>query len=181
MPAITCIDDLKRLYKRRVPKMFYDYAETGSWTEQTFRENTSDFDRLYFRQRAGDARLAHRAEPVDPGAADHDAGRAERLGLEDVLTGADAAVEHHLDPVAHRLDDGGEGADRRDRAVELPAAAEEEEGAEAAEAESAADAAVWSSRIIADTENGAFGPRFFFGSRLGRGSVFGMSTVRSQP
>ncbi|PWR01531.1 L-lactate dehydrogenase [Meridianimarinicoccus roseus] len=51
MSAITCIDDLKRLYKRRVPKMFYDYAETGSWTEQTFRENTSDFDKIYFRQR----------------------------------------------------------------------------------------------------------------------------------
>ncbi|TDL91033.1 alpha-hydroxy acid oxidase [Meridianimarinicoccus aquatilis] len=51
MPVITCIDDLKTLYKRRVPKMFYDYAETGSWSEQTFRENTSDFDKLYFRQR----------------------------------------------------------------------------------------------------------------------------------
>lgn len=51
MPVITCIDDLKRLYKRRTPKMFYDYAETGSWTEQTFRENTSDFDQLRLRQR----------------------------------------------------------------------------------------------------------------------------------
>lgn len=51
MPVITCIDDLKRLYKRRVPKMFYDYAESGSWTEQTFRENTSDFEKIYLRQR----------------------------------------------------------------------------------------------------------------------------------
>ncbi|NBC96065.1 MAG: L-lactate dehydrogenase, partial [Deinococcus-Thermus bacterium] len=51
MPVITEIDDLKRLYRRRVPKMFYDYAESGSWTEQTFRENTSDFERLRFRQR----------------------------------------------------------------------------------------------------------------------------------
>ncbi len=51
MPVITCIDDLKRLHKRRVPKMFYDYCESGSWTEQTFRENTSDFDKLRFRQR----------------------------------------------------------------------------------------------------------------------------------
>ncbi len=51
MPVITCIDDLKRIYKRRVPKMFYDYCESGSWTEQTFRENTSDFDKLYLRQR----------------------------------------------------------------------------------------------------------------------------------
>ncbi|MEL6167642.1 MAG: alpha-hydroxy acid oxidase [Pseudomonadota bacterium] len=51
MPIITEIADLKRIYRRRVPKMFYDYAETGSWTEQTFRENTSDFDDIYFRQR----------------------------------------------------------------------------------------------------------------------------------
>lgn len=51
MTVITCIDDLKTLYKRRVPKMFYDYAETGSWSEQTFRENTTDFQALKFRQR----------------------------------------------------------------------------------------------------------------------------------
>ena len=51
MPVITNIDDLKRIYKRRTPKMFYDYAESGSWTEQTFRENTSDFEKLYLRQR----------------------------------------------------------------------------------------------------------------------------------
>jgi len=51
MPVITCIEDFKPLYKRRVPRMFYDYAETGSWTEQTFRENTSDFTKLLLRQR----------------------------------------------------------------------------------------------------------------------------------
>jgi len=51
MPVITCIDDLKRLYERRVPRMFFDYAESGSWTEQTFRENTSDFDDIRLRQR----------------------------------------------------------------------------------------------------------------------------------
>lgn len=51
MPTITCIEDLRRLYKRRVPKMFYDYAESGSWTEQTFRENSADFQDIYFRQR----------------------------------------------------------------------------------------------------------------------------------
>lgn len=51
MPVITEIEDLRRIYQRRVPKMFYDYAESGSWTEQTFRENSSDFDKLYFRQR----------------------------------------------------------------------------------------------------------------------------------
>ncbi|GGB03382.1 alpha-hydroxy acid oxidase [Allosediminivita pacifica] len=51
MPVITEIEDLKRIYRRRVPKMFYDYCESGSWSEQTFRENVSDFDKLYFRQR----------------------------------------------------------------------------------------------------------------------------------
>ena len=51
MPVITCIDDLKRLHERRTPRMFYDYAESGSWTEQTFRENTSDFDQIRLRQR----------------------------------------------------------------------------------------------------------------------------------
>jgi len=51
MPPITDINDLKRLYKRRTPKMFYDYTESGSWTEQTFRENISDFDKIRLRQR----------------------------------------------------------------------------------------------------------------------------------
>lgn len=51
MPVITCIEDLRRLYERRVPRMFYDYVQTGSWTEKTFRENTSDFDQIYLRQR----------------------------------------------------------------------------------------------------------------------------------
>ena len=50
MPVITEIEDLRRIYKRRVPKMFFDYTESGSWTEQTFRENSSDFDRIYLRQ-----------------------------------------------------------------------------------------------------------------------------------
>ena len=51
MPVITTINDLKRIHKRRTPKMFYDYADSGSWTEQTFRENTSDFDKIRLRQR----------------------------------------------------------------------------------------------------------------------------------
>ncbi|MEE9387973.1 MAG: alpha-hydroxy acid oxidase [Paracoccaceae bacterium] len=51
MPPITCIQDFKPIYKRRVPKMFYDYCESGSWTEQTFRENISDFEDLRLRQR----------------------------------------------------------------------------------------------------------------------------------
>ena len=51
MPIVTCIEDLKRLHKRRAPKMFFDYAESGSWTEQTFRENTTDFERIRLRQK----------------------------------------------------------------------------------------------------------------------------------
>ncbi|WP_170769926.1 alpha-hydroxy acid oxidase [Ruegeria lacuscaerulensis] len=51
MPVITNIEDLKRIYERRVPRMFYDYAESGSWTEQTFRDNSSDFDDIRLRQR----------------------------------------------------------------------------------------------------------------------------------
>ncbi len=51
MPVITCIEDLKRLHARRVPRMFYDYAESGSYTEQTFRENVSDFSQIRLRQR----------------------------------------------------------------------------------------------------------------------------------
>ncbi|NOD35264.1 MULTISPECIES: alpha-hydroxy acid oxidase [unclassified Ruegeria] len=51
MPVITNIEDLRRIYERRVPRMFYDYAESGSWTEQTFRENSSDFEQIRLRQR----------------------------------------------------------------------------------------------------------------------------------
>ena len=51
MTVITTIDDLKKIYARRTPKMFYDYCESGSYTEQTFRENTSDFAKIRLRQR----------------------------------------------------------------------------------------------------------------------------------
>lgn len=51
MPVIAEIADLKRLHRRRTPRMFYDYCESGSWSEQTFRDNTADFARLRFRQR----------------------------------------------------------------------------------------------------------------------------------
>ena len=48
---ITCVEDMQRVYRRRVPTMFYDYCETGSWSEQTFKENRSDFKKIYLRQR----------------------------------------------------------------------------------------------------------------------------------
>lgn len=64
MTVITCIEDLKRLHARRVPRMFYDYAESGSYTEQTFRENVSDFSKIRLRQKVAvdmsDRRVAGR-------------------------------------------------------------------------------------------------------------------------
>ena len=62
MPVITCIDDLKRLHKRRTPKMFFDYCESGSYTEQTFRENTSDFTKLRLRQKVAVDMLGRRTD-----------------------------------------------------------------------------------------------------------------------
>jgi L-lactate dehydrogenase (cytochrome) len=50
-PIITCIEDLRHLAQRRVPKMFYDYADSGAWTESTYRANQSDFQRIHLRQR----------------------------------------------------------------------------------------------------------------------------------
>src|SRR3982750_3990307 len=51
MTVITNIEDLRVLAQRRVPRMFYDYADSGSWTEGTYRANERDFARIKFRQR----------------------------------------------------------------------------------------------------------------------------------
>ena len=51
MPVITNIEDLRVLAEKRVPRMFYDYADSGSWTEGTYRANESDFHKIKFRQR----------------------------------------------------------------------------------------------------------------------------------
>ncbi len=51
MPVITNIEDLRVLAKKRVPRMFYDYADSGSWTEGTYRANETDFDKILLRQR----------------------------------------------------------------------------------------------------------------------------------
>jgi len=51
MPVITNIADLRELARKRVPRMFYDYADSGSWTESTYRANESDFQRIKLRQR----------------------------------------------------------------------------------------------------------------------------------
>ena len=51
MPVITTIEDLRVLAKKRVPRMFYDYADSGSWTESTYRANSDDFQKIKLRQR----------------------------------------------------------------------------------------------------------------------------------
>ncbi|GAA5616944.1 L-lactate dehydrogenase [Brucella sp. NBRC 12951] len=51
MPNIVEIADLKRLAQRRVPKMFFDYADSGAWTESTYRSNEDDFKKIKLRQR----------------------------------------------------------------------------------------------------------------------------------
>ena len=51
MPVITHIGDLQALAKKRVPRMFYDYVDSGSWTETTYRENESDLQAIRFHQR----------------------------------------------------------------------------------------------------------------------------------
>ena len=51
MPVITNIEDLRVLAQKRVPRMFYDYADSGSWTESTYRANSEDFQKIKFRQR----------------------------------------------------------------------------------------------------------------------------------
>ncbi|WP_426209217.1 alpha-hydroxy acid oxidase [Massilia sp. TWP1-3-3] len=48
---MTCIEDLRLLARRRVPRMFYDYADSGSWTESTYRANSDDFGAIKLRQR----------------------------------------------------------------------------------------------------------------------------------
>ena len=51
MQSMTCIEDLRLLARRRVPRMFYDYADSGSWTESTYRANSDDFGAIKLRQR----------------------------------------------------------------------------------------------------------------------------------
>ncbi|HSN33217.1 MAG TPA: alpha-hydroxy acid oxidase [Ideonella sp.] len=51
MTVITNVEDLRVLAQRRVPRMFYDYADSGSWTESTYRANEADFQGIKLRQR----------------------------------------------------------------------------------------------------------------------------------
>jgi L-lactate dehydrogenase (cytochrome) len=51
MPVVTTIEDLRQMHVRRAPRMFYDYADSGSWTEGTYRANEEDFQKIKLRQR----------------------------------------------------------------------------------------------------------------------------------
>jgi len=51
MKHVTCIEDLRLLHKQRVPKAFFDYADRGSYTEDTLRANSEDLQQIKFRQR----------------------------------------------------------------------------------------------------------------------------------
>ena len=62
MPVITTIEDLRVLHQKRVPRMFYDYCDSGSWTEGTYRANAADFQNIKLRQRVAvniDSRSTH--------------------------------------------------------------------------------------------------------------------------
>ncbi|WP_256445207.1 alpha-hydroxy acid oxidase [Verticiella alkaliphila] len=49
--ALCCVEDMRVAARRRVPRMFYDYADSGSWTESTYRANEADFQKIKLRQR----------------------------------------------------------------------------------------------------------------------------------
>jgi L-lactate dehydrogenase (cytochrome) len=51
LDTVTCIDDLRRVARRKVPRAFFDYADAGSYSEQTLRANREDLDRIKLRQR----------------------------------------------------------------------------------------------------------------------------------
>ena len=79
MSVICELADLRRLYRRRVPKMFQGYCESGSWTQQTLAENVSDFQNIRFRQRV--------ARDLEP------------LSLETTMVGQDVKMPLALAPV----------------------------------------------------------------------------------
>ena len=51
MGVVACVEDLRKQMQRRVPRMFYDYCESGSWTESTLEANETDLQAIKFRQR----------------------------------------------------------------------------------------------------------------------------------
>ena len=64
LTSLTTISDLRDLARKRVPKMFYDYVESGSWSEATFRSNIDDFSEIKFKQRVA-VDISNRNTSVD--------------------------------------------------------------------------------------------------------------------
>ena len=52
---VLTVEEMKECARRRVPKQFFDYANSGSWTESTYRANHEDFDKILLRQAVDDA------------------------------------------------------------------------------------------------------------------------------
>ena len=50
MKDITCIEDLRQIHKRRVPRAFFDYVDRGSYAEETLNANRADMQKIKFRQ-----------------------------------------------------------------------------------------------------------------------------------
>ena len=86
MKHITCIEDLRQLHMRKVPKAFFDYADRGSYAEETLRANREDLQQIKFRQRIlvdiSTARsLDHHPRREGEPAADPGAGRLDRHAI----------------------------------------------------------------------------------------------------
>lgn len=99
LDKMTCLDDFQSLAKRRVPRMFYDYVDSGSWTESTYGRNAEDLQRLRFHQRVG-VNIAERrtattllGEPAAMPVAIAPTGLAGMLCADGEMLGAQAADE----------------------------------------------------------------------------------------
>ncbi len=87
-PIVTSTKDLRRLAERRVPRMFYDYVDCGSWTETTYRANEADLASLRFRQRVGRSIAGRSVESVMAG---------ERVAMPVALAPTGLAGMQHAD------------------------------------------------------------------------------------
>ena len=104
MPVITCIEDLRALAEKRVPRMFYDYADSGSWTESTYRANQDDFGKILLRQRVA-VNMANRSTAT------------RMVGVDVKMPVAHGAGRPHRHAACRRRDPGGQGGREVRRAV----------------------------------------------------------------
>jgi L-lactate dehydrogenase (cytochrome) len=99
VPQITSVEDLRLLARARVPRMFYDFVDSGSWTESTYRANAADLARLRFRQRVGqridgrDLRSTMLGQPVQMPVAIAPTGMTGMVHADGEILAAQAAKE----------------------------------------------------------------------------------------